>query len=62
MVSGRRYELSGYDTAFIPKGIPHRFMNKSNSEMAMIWVYAGDEPDRRIVDSRYCSGVLVWHG
>jgi hypothetical protein len=30
--------------------------------MAMIWVYAGDEPDRRIVVSNYCSGELVWPG
>jgi quercetin dioxygenase-like cupin family protein len=60
MVRGKRYELSGYDTAFIPRGIPHRFLNQSSDEMAMIWVYAGDEPDRRIVDSRYCSGELAW--
>ena len=62
MVRGKRYELSGYDTAFIPRGIPHRFLNESNNEMAMIWVYAGDEPDRRMVDSRYCSGELAWPG
>jgi quercetin dioxygenase-like cupin family protein len=60
MVRGKRYELSGYDTAFIPKGIPHRFLNASSGEMAMIWVYAGDEPDRQVVDSRYCSGELQW--
>jgi hypothetical protein len=30
--------------------------------MAMIWVYAGDEPDRRIVDNDYCSGLLAWPG
>jgi quercetin dioxygenase-like cupin family protein len=62
MVRGKRYELSGRDTAFIPKGIPHRFLNESNNEMAMIWVYAGNEPDRRVVDSRYCSGELAWPG
>lgn len=60
MVRGKRYELSGYDTAFIPRGLPHRFLNQSGDEMAMIWVYSGDEPDRRIVDSRFCSGELAW--
>jgi hypothetical protein len=26
--------------------------------MAMIWVYAGDEPDRVMVDPGYCEGRL----
>jgi putative monooxygenase len=62
LVQGRRYELSGCDTAFIPKGVPHRFLNQSDAEMEMIWVYAGDEPDRRIVASGYCSGEIRWLG
>jgi quercetin dioxygenase-like cupin family protein len=62
LVEGKRYELSDCDTAFIPKGIPHRFLNESDGEMEMIWVYAGSEPDRRIVASGYCSGVLPWPG
>jgi len=60
LVQGKRYELSGCDTAFIPKGLPHRFLNLSSEEMSMIWVYAGSEPDRRIVDSLYCSGEMTW--
>jgi putative monooxygenase len=62
LVEGKRYELSGCDTAFIPRGLPHRFLNLSDDEMAMVWVYAGNEPDRRIVNSRYCAGELVWPG
>jgi quercetin dioxygenase-like cupin family protein len=62
LVRGHRYELSGNDTAFIPKGLPHRFLNLSDSEMEMVWVYAGDEPDRRVVQSEYCSGELIWRG
>ncbi len=61
-VQGRIYELSGYDTAFIPRGVPHRFMNRSDSDMAMLWVYAGDEPDRQLVDTQFCSGKLEWRG
>jgi putative monooxygenase len=60
LVEGKKYELSGCDTAFIPKGLPHRFLNNSKEEMAMVWVYAGNEPDRKIVDAGYCSGSLVW--
>jgi quercetin dioxygenase-like cupin family protein len=62
LVQGRKYELSDCGTAYIPKGLPHRFINTLNQEMAMIWVYAGDEPDRRVVDNNYCSGVLPWPG
>ena len=56
LVQGREYELSECATAYVPEGLPHRFLNQSNEEMAMIWVYAGAEPDRQIVDNRYCSG------
>lgn len=62
LVEGRQYELSGCDTAFIPRGLPHRFINRSDDEMAMIWVYAGSEPDRRIVHAGYCFGELKWPG
>jgi quercetin dioxygenase-like cupin family protein len=60
LVQGREYRLSGYDTAFVPRHQPHRFVNRSDRTMAMIWVYAGDEPDRAVVDSGYCSGALAW--
>ena len=57
-VAGRQYELSDCDTACIPQGRPHRFLNRTDGPMAMIWVYAGDEPDRTIVDQGFCDGVL----
>ena len=60
LVRGHQYRLNGYDTAFVPRGQPHRFINQSGASMAMIWVYAGDEPDRLVVDGRYCSGDLIW--
>jgi quercetin dioxygenase-like cupin family protein len=56
LVAGRRYSLSGCDTALVPQGQPHRFINETNEPMAMVWVYAGDEPERVIVDNRICSG------
>jgi quercetin dioxygenase-like cupin family protein len=56
LVAGRRYALGGCDTALVPKGQPHRFINESDSPMAMVWVYAGDEPERVIVDNAICAG------
>ncbi|HMO83283.1 MAG TPA: cupin domain-containing protein [Lacipirellulaceae bacterium] len=55
LVEGRRYSLANCDTACIPEGLPHRFLNETNDPMAMIWVYAGDEPDRDIVDNSWCQ-------
>lgn len=60
MVQGSRYELAGVSTAFVPQGKPHRFLNSGENEMEMLWVYAGDEPDRLLVDSGYCSGSRTW--
>jgi quercetin dioxygenase-like cupin family protein len=56
-VAGREYHLADCDTACIPQGQPHRFVNRTAAPMAMIWVYAGDEPDRTVVDSELCLGV-----
>jgi quercetin dioxygenase-like cupin family protein len=59
-VQGARYEMASIQTAFVPQGKPHRFLNSGDAEMEMLWVYAGDEPDRTVVDNQYCSGVLAW--
>jgi quercetin dioxygenase-like cupin family protein len=61
-VAGREYELAGCDTACIPTGRPHRFINRSEQPMAMIWVYAGDEPDRTVLEQGYCDGLLSLQG
>jgi quercetin dioxygenase-like cupin family protein len=62
LVQGNQYSLSDCDTAFIPEAKPHRFLNNSNSPMAMIWVYASSEPVRTLVESAYCDGTLAWPG
>jgi quercetin dioxygenase-like cupin family protein len=59
-VMGKRHQLSGYDTAMVPSGRPHRFLNESKDVMAMIWVYAGSEPHRNILNARFCSGEWKW--
>jgi len=54
-VAGRRTTLSNCETAVIPAGLPHRFINDFNEPMAMIWVYAGDMPTRKLVDASLCT-------
>jgi quercetin dioxygenase-like cupin family protein len=54
VVEGSRYELAGYMTALVPQGRCHYFINLTGQPMAMIWVYAGDHPDRIVVDERLC--------
>lgn len=61
-VQGRHYDLSDFATAYVPEQLPHRFLNYSDQEMAMVWVYAAPEPGRRILDAGYCSGTLAWPG
>ena len=55
--AGRQHELSNCDTACVPRGLPHRFVNRGTEPMAMIWVYGGDEPKRTVVDQAYCEGL-----
>jgi quercetin dioxygenase-like cupin family protein len=57
-VAGREYELSGCDTVCVPAGRPYRLTNQSSAPMAVVWVYAGDEPDRTPVDQGYCEGLI----
>ena len=54
VVEGRRHELSGCATAMVPQGRCHYFINLTLEPMAMIWVYAGDMPDRIVVDESLC--------
>lgn len=62
LVKGNKYLLRDCDTAVVPEGRPHRFLNHSGSPMAMLWVYAGSEPERTLVDSSLCNGQLTWPG
>jgi quercetin dioxygenase-like cupin family protein len=54
VVEGRRHELSHNATALVPQGRCHYFINLTLDPMAMIWVYAGDKPDRIVMDETYC--------
>jgi mannose-6-phosphate isomerase-like protein (cupin superfamily) len=54
VVEGRRHELSGNATALVPRGRCHYFINLTLEPMAMIWVYAGEQPDRIVMDETHC--------
>ncbi len=53
-VAGRRYDLSGNDTAFVPQGLPYQLTNGSEKPLRVIWAYAGDEPNRVFVENGLC--------
>jgi quercetin dioxygenase-like cupin family protein len=55
IVEGRRHELAHNATALVPQGLCHYFINLTLDPMAMIWVYAGDKPDRIVMDEPYCQ-------
>jgi len=54
VVEGRRHDLSGNSTALVPEGCCHYFINLTLEVMTMVWVYAGDKPDRIVVDETFC--------
>ena len=49
LVEGRQYSLSNSATAMVPRGRVHYFINESEHQMEMIWVYAGQMPERIII-------------
>lgn len=49
LVEGRQYWLSHCATAMVPRGRVHYFINESQSQMDMLWVYAGPLPERVVI-------------
>ena len=55
IVEGRRYTMSGNNTALQPRGRCHYFINESKEPMAMLWVYAGPVPERLVLEESNCT-------
>ena len=55
IVAGRRYSLTDDATIFVPQGIPRQLVNEGSETVELIWVYAGEEPIRSAIDSRFCA-------
>lgn len=54
VVEGRHYNLADNGTALCPRGRCHYFINETQQQMAMIWVYAGPVPERMVMDEKCC--------
>ena len=50
-IDGRRQRLTPYDTAFIPEGKHHRFVNVGSGPMAILWVYNSTDVTRTFVET-----------
>lgn len=61
IVEEKRYFLSDGDTALVPQGRAHYFVNEGTVPMAMLWVYAGPMPTRTILPENYCIPELPTH-
>ena len=49
-IDGVRHQLGPNDTTWIPAGIPHRFINASDSQpMRIFWVYASIDATRTMI-------------
>jgi quercetin dioxygenase-like cupin family protein len=50
-IDGRRFRMHPYDTAFIPEGKHHRFINVGAGPMAILWVYNVTDVTRTFVET-----------
>ena len=50
-IEGRETEVGRYDTTFVPPGLFHRFINRSDSIMRILWVYGSIHVTRTFADT-----------
>ncbi|TCT04580.1 cupin domain-containing protein [Aquabacter spiritensis] len=51
-IDGVAHEVEAGDTTFIPANIPHRFINRSDSEgMKILWIYASVDATRTLIET-----------
>ena len=49
-VDGKLTKVGMYDISFVPPGVPHRFLNKSDAPFTMMYIYPTAEVTRDPVD------------
>lgn len=50
-IAGQRHRLRPYDTAYIPVGVHHRFVNVGAGPMTILWVYNATDVTRTFVET-----------
>jgi mannose-6-phosphate isomerase-like protein (cupin superfamily) len=48
-VGDERVELTAGQATWVPANVPHRFLNRGDSEMSIYWVYGGRDVTRTII-------------
>ena len=48
-IDGVTHELTAPDTTFVTLGLPHRFVNRGNKPMKILWVYTTTKVTRTFV-------------
>ncbi|HSR10766.1 MAG TPA: cupin domain-containing protein [Thermodesulfobacteriota bacterium] len=51
IINGVSHHLRAPDTTFVSEGVPHRFINESDSLMKILWVYTSTHVTRTFVDT-----------
>lgn len=50
-IDGKRTPVEPYDTTFIPKDKPHRFINVGDGPLTILWVYDTDTVTRTFTET-----------
>lgn len=62
-VDGEMFSASAGDVTWLPSGVPHRFINPSETEtLRIFWTYASVAATRTLVETGETGPILAEHG
>lgn len=50
-IDGKLVPVKPWDTTYVPAGVPHRFINRGQGRMTILWVYGGTRVTRTFVET-----------